>query len=77
MFIRLATEWWVGKVPKNFLTFKTKLFFKKGQSRPLFVYFRPFLAATSKIQIENSVDGVLGIRTRGCTIVGADKTTEL
>ena len=32
-----------------------------GQSRPLFVYFR----VTISIQIEKTVDGVLGIRTRG------------
>ena len=38
-------------------------FFKKmGQSRPLFVYFCSFLVTIS-IQIEKSVDGVLGIRT--------------
>ena len=35
-----------------------------GQSRPLFVYFRPFLITISIIQIEKSVVGVLGIRTR-------------
>ena len=46
-----------------------------GQSRPLFVYFRPFL--TISIQIEKSMDGVLGIRTRGRRMVGADETTEL
>ena len=48
-----------------------------GQSRPLFVYFRYFLDTISIIQIEKSVDGVLGIRTRGRRMVGADKTTEL
>ena len=37
---------------------------KMGQSRPFFVYFRPFLITMSIIQIEKSVDGVLGIRTR-------------
>ena len=47
-----------------------------GQSRPLFVYFRPFLITIS-IQIEKSVDGVLGIRTRGRRMVDADETTEL
>ena len=36
-----------------------------GESRPLFVYFRYFLDTISIIQIEKSVDGVLGIRTRG------------
>ena len=40
-------------------------FKKKGQSQPLFVYFRYFLITISIIQIEISVDGVLGIRTRG------------
>ena len=52
-------------------------FLKMGQSRPLFVYFRDFLNTISIIQIEKSVDGVLGIRTRGCRMVGADQTTEL
>ena len=47
-----------------------------GQSRPLFAYFRSFLVTIS-IQIEKSIDGVLGIRTRGRRMVGADKTTEL
>ena len=49
---------------------------KMGQSRPLFVYFRSFLVTIS-IQIEKSIDGVLGIRTRGRRMVGADETTEL
>ena len=35
-----------------------------GQSRPLFVYFRHFHDTISIIQIEKSVDGVLGIRTQ-------------
>ena len=48
-----------------------------GQSRPLFVYFRYFLITISIIQIEKSVDGVLGIQTLGRRMVGADKTTEL
>ena len=47
-----------------------------GQSRPLFVYFRSFLITIS-IQIEKSIDGVLGIRTWGRRMVGADETTEL
>ena len=47
-----------------------------GQSRPLFVYFCFFLVTIS-IQIEKSVDGVLGIRTRGRRMVIADETTEL
>ena len=48
-----------------------------GQSRPLFVYVRYFLNIISIIQIEKSVDGVLGIQTRGRRMVGADETTEL
>ena len=40
------------------------------------VYFHPFLDTIS-IQIEKNVDGVLGIRTRGRKMVGADETTEL
>ena len=48
-----------------------------GQSRPLFLYFPPFLIAISIIQIEKSLDGVLGIWTRGRRIVGIDDTTEL
>ena len=40
---------------------KQIVFLKMGQSRPLFVYFR----VTISIQIEKTVDGVLGIRTRG------------
>ena len=46
-----------------------------GQSRPLFVYFRYFLITISII--EKSIDGVLGIRTQGRRMVGADETTEL
>ena len=47
-------------------------FFKKmGQSRPLFVYFLSFLVTIS-IQIEKSIDDVLGIWTRGHRMVGAD-----
>ena len=36
-----------------------------GQSRPLFVYLHYFLDSISIIQIENSIDGVVGIRTQG------------
>ena len=50
---------------------------KMGQSRPLFVYFRYFLNTISIIQIEKSVDGVLGIRTRGRRMVGAEENKEL
>ena len=48
-----------------------------GQSRPLFVYFCHFLDTISIIQIEKSVDGVLGIQTRGRRMVGADETMEV
>ena len=43
------------------------------QSRSIFVYFRPFPIpiTISIIRIEKSVDGVLGIRTQGCSMVGA------
>ena len=47
-----------------------------GQSRPLFVYLHSFLVTIS-IQIEKSIDGVLGIRTWGHRTVGADETMEL
>ena len=36
-----------------------------GQSRPLFVNFCPFPITISILQIEKSVDGVLGIQTDG------------
>ena len=50
--------------------------FKKWANPGLFlVYFCSFLVTIS-IQIEKSVDGGLGIRTRGRRMVGADKTTE-
>ena len=48
-----------------------------GQFRPLFVYFRYFIITISIIQIEERVDGVLGIRTRGGRMVCADKTMDL
>ena len=47
------------------------------QSRPIFDYFRSFLNTISIIQIEKSMDGLLGIRTRGHRMVGADETMEL
>ena len=65
-------DWAIFCTLCNFL----KTFFKKGPSRPLFVYFCPFLITIS-IQIEKSVDGVLGIWTLSHRMVGADKTTEL
>ena len=53
------------------------IFLKMGQSRPLFVYLRHFLDTISIIQIEKSIDGVLGNQTRGSRMVGADETMEL
>ena len=47
------------------------------KSRPLLAYFRPFLITISRIQIEKSVDGMLGIHTLSPMMVGADNTTEL
>ena len=35
--------------------------FRSFPSRPLLIYFRPFLITISIIQIEKSVNGVLGI----------------
>ena len=51
--------------------------FKRANPGLFFVYFRSFLITISMIQIEKRVDGELGIRTRGCMMVGADDTTEL
>ena len=51
-------------------------FILNGPIPASFVYFRSFLVTIS-IQIEKSIDGVLGIRTQGRRMVGADKTTEL
>ena len=64
-----------------FLTTVPQLYFKtcfKIWSNPglFFVYFRPF-HITIQLQIEKSLDGVLGIWTRGRRMVGADETTEL
>ena len=44
------------------------------QSQPLFVYFRPILITISIMQIEKSIDGVLGIRTDDRRRVGAEDT---
>ena len=61
----------------NTLQSKYEFFVKKwANSGPFLVYFRSFLVTIS-IQIEKSMEGVLGIRTRGRRMVGADKTTEL
>ena len=63
---------------KNEEKYTLKLFIKKWANPGLFfVYFHYFLITVSIIQIEKSLDGVLGIRTRGRRMVSADKTTEL
>ena len=62
----------VEKFFEYYIKFKKNM----GQSRPLFVYFRPF-HITNQSQIEKSIDGLLGIRTRGRRMEGTDKTTEL
>ena len=51
-------------------------FFKWPNPGLFFVYFHSFLVTIS-IQIEKSIDGVLGIRTQGRIMVGVDETTEL
>ena len=56
--------------------------FKMGWTRPLFVYFGPFLNTMTNITQNltingRSIDGVHGIRTRDRTMVGADEPTEL
>ena len=60
-----------------FIRVRSLFFLKMGQPRPLFVYSRHFLVTISVIQTEKSIDGMLGIRTRGRRMVGADVTTEL
>ena len=45
---------------------------KKGPIPAFFVYFRPFLIKISRIQIEKSVEGVLGTRTCSRMMVGAE-----
>ena len=51
-----------------------------GQTRPLFCLFSSFSQHNDNI-VQNltikSVDGVLGTRTRGGRMVGADESTEL
>ena len=53
-------------------------FFKKtGQSRPLFCLFLFFSSYNFNNTNWKSIDGVLGIGTRGRRMVGTDETTEL
>ena len=53
------------------------LFFKMGQSRPVFCLFSFFSCCNFNNTNWKSIDGVLGIQTWGCRMVGADETTEL
>ena len=50
-------------------------FLKKWANPSLFLFI--FDIFSLQFQIEKSVDGVLGIWTRGCRMVGADEITEL
>ena len=69
---------WLGTADQNALLQQSIVcFLKMGQSWPLFVYFCYFLDTISIIEIEKSVDGVLGIQTRGRRMVGIDETAEL
>ena len=53
-------------------------FLKKWANPGLFfVYFHPFIITISIIQIEKSVDGVLGTEICGRLMVGTHNTTEL
>ena len=54
------------------------LFFKwANPGNFLFIFVLFLFLVTISLQIEKSVDGVLGIRTLGRRMVGADETTEL
>ena len=77
---------WTTSSPRNiFQHFKHRFwvtlaevrFFKWANPGLFLVYFRSFLITISIIQIERSIDGVLGIQTQGRRMVGADETTEL
>ena len=50
---------------------------KMGQSRPLFCLFSFFSSYNFNNTNWKSIDGVLGIGTRGRRMVGTDETTEL
>ena len=51
-----------------------------GQTRPIFVYFRSLHKEKYSTHLpiyDESIDGVLGTRTRGSRMVGADESAEL
>ena len=52
-------------------------FFKKWAILGLFWFIFVLFSLQFQYQLKKSVDGVLGIRTRGRRMVGADETTEL
>ena len=59
---------------------KTALFkidFFKWANPGLFLFIFVYFLVIISIQIEKSIDGVLGFQTRGHRKVGADETTEL
>ena len=51
--------------------------FNKIWANPVLFPFLISKSITISIQINKNVDGVHGIRTQGCRMVGADETTEL
>ena len=67
------------QVPDSHEIMLIKVFIIWAKSSLFFVNSHPFLIpiSISTIQIEKSVDGMLGIRTQGYRMVGADETTEL
>ena len=65
---------WDGAAKKNLLH---RLFFKKWANPGLFLYILAPFPLQFQYKLEKSIEGVLGIRTRGHRMVGADETTEL
>ena len=54
------------------------LFFKKKWANPgLFLFIFVLFSLQFQYKLKKSIDGVLGIRTQGRRMVGADETTEL
>ena len=65
----------------NFRSLQKLMLQKKGKTRSIFVYFRPFdngykYGSTLTIK-EKIIDGVLGIQIQGGMMVGTDESTEL
>ena len=80
--IILSLTWWCHTYQARRWTLTSKfvsalvIFFNTNQPRPIFVYSCPFYI-TMHLQIEKSVDVVLGIWTRDVMQVGTDGSTEL